>query len=398
LAAIRVLNRLECIGETLRYALHALKSVAPEWLQTWLPVDWLNRYGHRFEAYRLPSERPQRYALAAQMGADGFALLQAVYDPSAPAQLRQIPAIEVLRQVWVQQFVRDQARVRWRTAEELPGSPLLISSPYDIEARYSKKRQTEWTGYKVHLTETCDADTPNLLTDVQTTPATTADAVMTAKVEADLARKQLLPSTHIVDTSYVCAGQLVQSQNEHGVDLLGPVVQDSSWQARAQEGFDASCFVIDWSSQTAICPQGRTSVYWKCSKAPNNYGAIHIAFAQEDCLACPVRCHCTHTPIQPRMLRVREQASYEALGSARERQRSPDFQQAYAARAGIEGTLSQGVRLADLRHARYIGLAKTHLQHLITAAALNLVRVGSWLAEIPKASTRPSRLAVAAPG
>jgi hypothetical protein len=66
------------------------------------------------------------------------------------------------------------------------------------------------------------------------------------------------------------------------------------------------------------------------------------------------------------------------------------FAQQYAKRAGIEGTLSQGVRCFDLRRARYIGLAKTHLQHILIAGAMNLMRVAHWLAEEPLAQVHPS--------
>jgi transposase len=394
LAAIRMLNRLECVGETLRHALAVLSVAAPQWLCGVMPADWIDRYGHRFESYRLPAQRAERYALAEQIGADGFALLQAVYAPTAPAGLDALVAIKVLREVWVQQFVREPHTIRWRTAEELPTAPVLICSPYDAEARYSKKRQTEWTGYKVHLTETCDEDTPNLITDVQTTPATTADAMMTAPIEANLARKQLLPSIHIVDTNYVAADQLVASQKQYSIKLLGPVTADSSWQAHAQQGFDLTHFVIDWSSKAATCPHGRQSVYWKAGRAENDHPVIHIQFAPKDCLECPVRRCCTQSPRAPRMLQVREQAAYEALQEARNRQRSPQFKQDYAARAGIEGTISQGVRLGDLRRSRYIGLAKTHLQHVLTVAAINLLRVGAWLEQVPKARTRQSPMAL----
>lgn len=397
LAAIRGLNRLECVGETLRLALQEIAQAAPAWLHAWLPAEWLERYGRRFEAYRLPSERPQRYALAEQIGADGVALLQALGDAQVPPALRQLESVNVLRQVWVQQFVHAPSGLRWRTAQELPPAPLLISSPHDVQARYSQKRQTEWTGYKVHLTETCEEDTPNLITDVQTTPATTADAQMIAPIQAELAGKDLLPSTQIVDTSYMAADQIVTSQHQYGVDLLGPVTRDSSWQAQAQEGFDLSGFVLDWSGQSATCPAGATSISWKERQAPHEHRVVYIQFSSQDCRTCPLRSRCTRSSTG-RLLQVREQSAHEALQQARHRQRSPEFQRAYAARAGIEGTLSQGVRVADLRHCRYIGLAKTHLQHLLTAAALNLIRVGAWLSETPKAQTRRSPLAAQAAG
>ncbi len=86
-----------------------------------------------------------------------------------------------------------------------------------------------------------------------------------------------------------------------------------------------------------------------------------------------------------------DQEQHQALQRARVRQKAPDFKSKYAKRAGIEGTISQGVRGFDLRRSRYIGLAKTRLQHLFIAASLNMIRMGAWLMEKPHAQTRCSR-------
>ena len=93
------------------------------------------------------------------------------------------------------------------------------------------------------------------------------------------------------------------------------------------------------------------------------------------------------------MLNVRPQASYQALLQARQRQHTEAFAQQYAARAGIEGALSQGIRSFGLRRCRYIGEPKARLQHLMTAVALNLVRLAAWEADIPLGHTRPSPFA-----
>jgi transposase len=136
LAAIQVLNRLECVGETLRQALHRLATETPAWLQAWVPSVWFDRYSRRFEAYRLPAEKPARYALAAQIGADGRLLMEQLYHSDAPVELRELPAIQVLRQVWLQQCYATEVEqpLQWRTAEDLPPAPFLISSPYDPDA------------------------------------------------------------------------------------------------------------------------------------------------------------------------------------------------------------------------------------------------------------------------
>jgi transposase len=395
LAAIHVLNRLECIGETVRHALNTLAVAAPDWLRSWVPTAWFERYGDHFEEYRLPPGKPERYALAAEIGTDGLHLLHRVYDHSAPGWLREVPAVEILRQVWVQQFyaaLPDDA-VTWRTAEDLPPAPLLISSPYDPEARYSRKRETEWVGYKVHITETCDDDTPNLLTDVTTTAAPTPDHAVTAKVQEHLAARELRPAEHIVDAGYMTAEQLVTSRTERSIELVGPVPADPSWQTRAGEGFGTAHFVVDWEAEQATCPEGKQSVVWKALQDRHGHDVVSIRWNQAACGSCPVRSKCVSSS-RPRALMLRTQAQHEALQAARERQRTELFQTRYHRRAGIEGTLSQGTRISDLRRSRYIGEAKTRLLHVLIGAAMNFVRVAAWLAERPRAQTRRSAFAV----
>jgi transposase len=400
LAAIHVLNRLECVGETLRHALNTVAVVAPDWLRGQVPAEWFDRYSRRFEEYRLPPGRPERYALAEQIGTDGRHLLIAIYDPSAPVWLREVSAVQILRQVWLQQFYAaewDQP-IRWRVAEDLPPAPLLISSPYDPEARYSKKRETEWTGYKVHLTETCDDELPHLLTDVLTTPATTSDFEATPIIQANLVARDLQPGEHIVDGGYITAEHLVSSQQDYGIDLLGPVAEDHSWQAKANEGFAAAQFVINWEAQTATCPQGNTNTGWIPRQDHTGHPVIHIKFAKADCLACPRRSSCTQSATQPRLIMIRAQDQYEALQAARKRQTTDTFKAQYNTRAGVEGTISQGTRTGDLRRSRYKGLAKTKLHHLLLATGINLLRVCAWLADVPRACTRRSAFARLAPG
>ncbi len=122
---------------------------------------------------------------------------------------------------------------------------------------------------------------------------------------------------------------------------------------------------------------------------------INIRFAHTDCSTCPAGADCVHSP-RPRSLTIRPRAQYEALQAARKRQTTDDFKERCAARAGIEGTISQGVRMGDLRRSRYVGFAKTRLCHLLIATALNLVRAGVWLAEILVTTTRRSAFAALA--
>jgi transposase len=394
LAAIRTLNRLECLGETLATTLQHLLWDAPEWARATIPPDWWLRYEQRFDQFRLPQTAPKREALALALGADGRQLLTWIAADPTPALVQQHPAVRVLRQVWLQQFYADETPLRLRTDKDLPPAARLIGSPYDPEARLSTKRDTTWNGYKVHLTETCDPDGPNLLTDVQTTPATTPDVLVMPTVQAALASRDLLPAEHLVDTAYPDADILVQSQAQ-GVDLVAPVQRDSSWQAQAGEGFDLSAFQIDWEQQQVRCPQGQTSRVWSPSHDTGGKAVIHIQFDRVSCGACDARPACTRAAAGPRTLKLRPQAQHEALQTARARQETKAFKQRYKRRAGIEGTISQGVHGFDLRYARYRGLAKTALQHIFVALAINLTRLIAWWDERPKAQTRPSRFAAA---
>ena len=397
LASIRELNRLECIGETIRYALNSLAGEAPDWLLEQVTADWFDLYGHRFEQYRLPKEKQERQALAEQIGQDGHQLLAAIYDETAPTWLREVPAVEVLRQVWLQQFMIEEGQVRLRSADNLPPAELMIQSPYDVEARYSQKRQTKWTGYKVHLTETCDEQRPNLITNVETTPATTPDSEMTTPIHTHLAQKELLPGTHIVDAGYVDTDELVTSQTEYAVDLLGPIQNDSSWQARAGQGFAAACFAVEWETQTVTCPAGNTNRTWRPRQDAYGNDIIELWFDKNDCACCPTRSQCTRAESHPRSLKIKPKVQHITLQNARHYQQTDDFKERYKKRAGVEGTISQGTRSFDLRRSRYVGLAKTHLQHVITAAAINLTRAVFWVQEIPQALSRRSRFAALAP-
>ena len=115
--------------------------------------------------------------------------------------------------------------------------------------------------------------------------------------------------------------------------------------------------------------------------------------ARKDCTPCLHRAQCTKAKKEPRLLGLQAREQYEALQAARQRQTTEAFSQQYASRAGIESPHAQGIRRCGLRQARYIGLTKTHLQHLATAAALNFVRLGEWLAGTPQAKTRCSPFA-----
>jgi len=392
LAAIRTLRRLECVGETMRHALNVLAEVAPDWLLEQMDAEWAERYQKRFSDFRLPKDATERVALAETIGADGRRLLERVYAETSLPWLRELDAVETLRCVWLQHYHASEQGTPWRAADELPPSGLLITSPYDIEARYSRKKSTTWTGYKAHFTETCETDEPHLIVDVITTAATTPDGEIMEELHEQLAQQEILPDQHLVDMGYVDAEVLAQSHNRYQVDVVGPVMPDLSWQTKEGSGFDHRQFTIDWQAHRVTCPTAQTSQSWGTIRDRHGKTVVRVRFPQAVCQACPFHTQCTHSPARVLILQPNEPA-YRALQQARDREQTPEFRAVYAKRAGVEGTIAQAVRTCEMRRARYIGSKKLRLQAFFTATAINILRACAWMAEERPASTPISRFA-----
>lgn len=399
---MRALDRLDCAIESLRGLERARGRRA--WLAPGPRRPGLGqppRPGHAGDLH-VPRGEAARRAFAERVGRDGHGLLAAVMAPNAPFWLRQVPAVEVLRRVWAQTFTLDEGDgtasgadrsvVRWRSqAEGFPPSLLTVASPYDPDVHHAKKRATTaWIGYKVHLTETCDDARPPLVTHVATTPAPVVDRAALAAVHAAPAEKDLLPSRHLVDAGHLDADQLVSGARDHGVVLVGPVPRDNQWQGRTDGAFRLEDFALDWDRRVATCPEGHKSRSWS-DERDKERTVMRIRFSTTDCKACPSKPRCTRAARRP--LTPRPRHEHETLVAARARETEPAFLADRRRRAGAEGTLSLGVRTMGLRRSRHAGLAKPPLQRLVTAAAINLVRLAAWVSDAPATQTRRSAFA-----
>jgi transposase len=316
LAAIRTLNRLELVAETLRAALNEVATVAPEWLQGVAPLPWYERYAKRIEDARLPREPAKREAYAQTVGEDGFILLDALEALETPEDLRALPIIDTLRQTWQRHYERIEEvasaqerpierRVRWKENRALPRAAKAIESPYDIEARYRHKRDTQWTGYMVHVSETCEPTAPHLLTHVHTTTAAVHEAMCTDDIEQALVTKDLSPRAHLVDAASISAELLVTSREDYGIALRGPTRPDVSWQAQGEGAYSLAQCAIDWDGQHVHCPQGKESVSWTERVSPADHPFIQVRFSTQDCGACAQRALCTRAkPPQARTIKL----------------------------------------------------------------------------------------------
>jgi transposase len=393
LASVRNMNRSELIGETLRAALNVIATVDPKWLAANVDGSWYLKYARRFESNRSPQSNESMIAATEDIGSDGMTLLERIWSNATPQYLRALPAVEILRHCWIGQFWVDNGIVRMRHAGDLPPSPLRTDSPYDPEARYGTKRTMEWSGYKVHFTEICSPGVPHLITNVETTAAHTPDASHLARGQDELARQELLPARQFVDGAYIGTQLILESRKKHGVEVIGPVKQNSHHSQEA-EGYDLSAFEIDWEHKSVTCPQGKRSTGWWYSTSRTGRVTISSKFSRTDCKNCPVNQLCTKNGDKnSRKLTMLPREEHELLTAARAEQRTLKWKLTYHMRAGIEGTFSQGVRSIGLRRSRYRGQAKTHLQNVAIACAINLQRLTDHWSGVLPAQTRTSTFA-----
>jgi len=328
------------------------------------------------------------------VGQDGYLLLEQLSGATAPWWLDELPAVRVFRQLWIQEFNQEQGQVVCRTEQNSPPTGQEICSPHEPEARYGRKRDARWIGYKVHLTETCSPNAPNLITHVETTYGSVSDVAMVSTVHEKLAQYKRKPKEHLVDAGYVTSDTLVESWVQYQVNLVGPVRVNPSPQATTGSPYDITHFHIDWDQKSVTCPQGHSSRRWRYSKGRRGKPSILVEFHPKDCQACSARTQCIlGSKATQRNLTFQHRAEFEALHEARRRQQTAAFHAQYAKRSGVEGTISQAVFVLGMRRARYRGLQKVHLQHLLTATAMNLSRTFRWCMETPRSRTRKSPFA-----
>ena len=325
LAAIREVNRLELVGETLRAALNQLAVEAPEWLRSIAPSEWYERYGRRIEDQRLPQSKTKRMELTIRIGADGFMLLDALAAPGAPEGLGELAQVQVLESVWQRHYERRQGKVHFLAQSELSSVSEAVESPYDPEARYRKRAGKKWVGYFVHLSESCDDDMPHLLTNTHTTTASVHEALCTKLIQQKLVDKGLTPEQHLTDSAYVNAELLVSSPQEQGIRLVGPAKGNHNWQSKVEGAYDDYQFEIDWEKEQVRCPQGKLSISWREYIKKDDHRSfpyIRVRFGSKDCRSCSTRHLCTRGKM--RTMNFQPQLQYEALRETRLRMVSKD--------------------------------------------------------------------------
>jgi transposase len=428
LARARDLHTGELARESVRAALEALAAACPDWVAARLCTsDWAARYGPRPGSWAIPGQRGKAGRrkrddeAATGHARDGYALVSACYQDTAPPWARELPAVQVLRTVLLQRFMispgqdgKEAVSMREPGQESgLPPGHLRIETPYDPQARRGVKDDISWLGWKLHVTDTCDGPPacgcppgpagrpprcrcdvlPSIITHVATTDATVADVIMTVPVTAALAAKDTAPGFLYADSGYASAANMLALDRGYGVTLISPLLADNSRQARENAGYDRGAFTIDYDTRTATCPQGHASRTWSETASRAGKPVITVQFPAATCRACPARPHCTTAARHGRTLTLPPRDLHELQAAARARQGTTEWKNDYNRRAGAESTISQALATAGTRRARYHGLGKTRLEHAYTAVAINLIRLDAYWNDTPLDRTRTTNLA-----
>ncbi|HWG63743.1 MAG TPA: transposase [Streptosporangiaceae bacterium] len=228
---------------------------------------------------------------------------------------------------------------------------------------------------------------PNLITQVATTDATVTDNQTTSTVHEDLARKNLAPGRSYLDSGYLSAALVGSEAARHGIALIGPLLADTSAQARAGAGYARADFAVDYDAQTVTCPQGKTSASWTPC-AQHGKDAIVATFSAADCGPCPARGPCATG--RRRQLTVPPRDLAEAQAAARAAEQAIPFQAGYARRAGVEGTMHQAASHGAPATA---ACPRPAADHVYMACALNLLRLHACWTGTPRDRRRTSHLA-----
>jgi transposase len=376
LSRARELGRRELVFETMRVALRALHNADDTWLSAWVPVIWADRYRTHCCSARLSDD--ERTALDGVLGSDMYLLLHHLDAPTTSDALRDLAAIAVLRSMWYRHFDVREGEVCWRVPAGADADG-RIETPYDPEARWCKKREYQWIGYKLQLTESDDVGKPHLITDIAVTSSTASDRTALEEIAPRQIARGVAPRTRYVDNGYTGGPSFLAADKRHE-DLCVPMQAAWSPQADIPDGLTNADFQVDVVHRTAICPTGHAG-HAKTFHGKEDQGdqGIVFTFRQRHCRACPLKARCISGKGERRYLTVRH--THARSEQARTRYQNPAFKAAYARhRAPVEGCLSALVRGQGIRQCRYAGRAKNNLRALFIGAAVNLQRAAAWKA------------------
>ena len=289
-----------------------------------------------------------------------------------------------------------------------------MQSPHDPSQTYNAHKGK---GCEVQIAETTgNGDKPEIITYAEDTRSCDSDEKATVPVVDDLAAREIQPDALVADTNYGSTANVIELERK-GTELVAPVAghkpaaEEKSAavadETAADGRTDAVCeattgggaprpdddrtidkgeFDVDVKGERrARCPAGKEAVEERCD---GGTGKVRLTFAARDCETCPLRDRC---PAKRRKngTRVLNTTLHDSVLSRRRRyQRTREFRERYAVRAGIEGTNSELKRVHGLAHLRIRGSLRVRLAVRLKALACNVKRMVNYLVRRARAAVR----------
>ena len=428
LSAVRKLNRLELVMETMRLALEEIAKEDIKFFQANIEKTWIETYAQRACSERIIKEsgakaETETQRLLVETGKNGFELIKILEQ--SETELQNLEKVVLLKKVWSQQYQIKENIISTTELAELaePAEPAkilngdskkkeqtakekdielttsesrakakikeMIESPHDEETRYTQKKGKEYRGYKLQLTEVASEEEVAIITDVEIVSASEYDGESLPNIHERLKEREILPETHLVDTGYVSGDAIVESR-ERGVELLGLIASNTTMTARENEGFSVENFQIDFENKQAICPNGNKQRAFSETVDGRGRKVFQILWNKEICQSCPFKDKCIQGKKLGRTIKISR--NYKVIQQRRIEQKTDDFHNRYRRRAGVEATFSHLVCCMDARQTPYQGKNKTQLHFLLLAAGLNIKRAVYWQNGLRPLRKRSSRL------
>jgi len=171
---------------------------------------------------------------------------------------------------------------------------------------------------------------------------------------------------------------LEQAAREHQVAVSGPLKSNPTRQHRRNEGFARDDFHIDYDKKQVTCPQGQVSAGWHGpypTSSPTAAPLIVARLTKSQCRPCPTRTQCTSTADDARTVGFPPRELRDLQLRVRAEQQTPEWKTRYAVRSGVESTVDEFAHGHGMRRCRYRGQGKAHVQHVLTAIAVNIERL-----------------------
>jgi IS5 family transposase len=239
-----------------------------------------------------------------------------------------------------------------------------LQNPSDPDASYDGHKGK---GYQVQIMETCSEvkseDKPNLITHVAVEPAHCHDSKALDPALQATEYRGVKPKELLADSLYGSDENTLNAKQQ-GVHLVSPTLMA----ATKTDKLHLDAFLFNGKGRIKQCPSGKSPLSQQVKQ-----DIVIAKFEKEQCRICPKRDQC---PVkdQKKTTAIRYSHKDVRLALRRNYEKTPEFTQKYALRAGVEATMSEYKRITGVGKLRVRGLKSVSFCATMKALGVNILR------------------------